>query len=155
MASVKMSAAAALTIATFLSSGCAPFSVRHTARRRTIATYSLWGGMGPPSTDPQFPKFECAGTLTISNVDVTFADGKSPGCASPKHQRTVGTLPYSELREIRVTRRPELLIFSKDAEPPALRVADWVGAADFQRAVTDLQNAYQSWRARTNHSTRK
>jgi hypothetical protein len=155
MASVKMSAAAALSIATFLSWGCAPFSARHTARRTTIATYSLWDGMGPPSTDPQFPKFECAGTLTISTVDVTFAAGKSRGCASPMHQRTIRTLPYSKLREIRVTRRPELLIFSKNAEPPALRVTDWVGAADFQRVVTDVQNAYQSWRARTDYSTRK
>jgi len=154
MASVKMSVAAAFTVATLLTSGCAS-SVRHTEGRRTIATYSLWDGMGPPSSDPQFPKLGCAGTLTISNVDVTFAAGTSPGCASSMHQRTVGTLLYSELREIRVTRRPELLIFSKDREPPALRVTDWVGAPDFQRAVTDVQNAYQSWKARIEHSRRQ
>ena len=152
MAPVKVSAAAALTIATFLSSGCAFFSGRSPERRRTIASYSLWDGMGPPNTDPQFPTFECVGTLTISNVDVTFAAGTSPGCVSPMHQRTVGTLPYRALREIRVTRRPELLIFSNDAEPPALRVTDWVGGANFQRAVADLQNAYQSWRTRTDRS---
>lgn len=154
MASVRMSAAATL-IATVLVSACASFSDRAMASRKTIATYSLWDGMGPPKTDPQFAKLECVGTLTISNVDVTFAAGNSPGCASPMHQRTVGTLPFSNLREIRVTQRPELLIFSKDAEPPALRVTDWVGAADFQRAVTDLQNAYQSWRTRADHATRK
>lgn len=150
MASVKTSAAAVLTIATFLTAGCAPFG-RHTARRRVVATCSLWDGMGPPSTDAQFAKLACVGTLTISTVDVTFAAGTSPGCASPMHQRTAGTLPYSELREIRVTPRPELLIFSKRTEPPALRVTDWVGAADFRRAVADLQNAYQSWQQEADH----
>ncbi|PWT79645.1 MAG: hypothetical protein C5B57_13600 [Blastocatellia bacterium] len=120
----------------------------HTAGRKVIATYSLWDGMGPPKNDPRFPKFACVGTLTISTVDVTFTAGTSLGCASPMHQRTVGTLPYRELREIRVTPRPELLIFSKSAEPPALRVTDWVGAQDFQRAVRDLQNAYQNWNSR-------
>jgi len=136
MASIKMSAIGALTVATLIGSGCA---VRHSAGRRTIATYPLWDGMGPPSTDPQFPKFQCAGTLTISNVDVTFTAGTSPGCASSMHQRTAGTLSYSELREIRVTARPELLIFSTDAEPPRLRVTDWIGGPDFHRAVTDLE----------------
>ena len=150
MASVKRSAAAALTIATFLSSGCAAFG-RHTARRRVVATYSLWDGMGPPRSDAQFAKFACVGTLTISTVDVTFAPGTSPACASPMHQRTAGTLPYSELREIRVTPRPELLIFSTRAEPPSLRVTDWIGAADFRRAVADLQNAYQIWRQEADH----
>jgi hypothetical protein len=152
MACVKTAAAAALTIAMFLSSGCSLSSGRHAASRRTIAAYSFWDGMGPPSTDPQFPKFACVGTFTISNLDVTFAPGTAAGCASPMHQRTVGTLAYSDLREIRVTRRPELLIFSKNAAPPALRVTDWVGAADFQRAVTDLQTAYQRW-SRADHST--
>src|SRR5689334_19463827 len=100
MASVKVSAAAALSIATLLGSGCAPFSRRDTARRRIIATYSLWDGMGPPSSDPQFSKWACVGTFTISNLDVTFAAGTSPGCATPMHQRTAGTLAYSDLREI-------------------------------------------------------
>src|SRR6516225_2673872 len=119
MACVRMSAVAALTVAAFLSIRCATFRGGHTAARTVIATYSLWDGMGAPKGDPQFPEFECRGTLTISTVDVTFRAGASPGCA--QHQRTVGTLPYCELREIRVTTRPELLIFSKNAEPPALR----------------------------------
>ena len=107
-----------------------------------------------PSTDPQFPKFQCAGTLTISNVDVTFTAGTSPGCASSMHQRTAGTLSYSELREIRVTARPELLIFSTDAEPPRLRVTDWIGGPDFHRAVTDLENAYQRWRVQKERASK-
>src|SRR5262245_15803164 len=111
MASVRMSAVIVLTVTAFLSMRCAMFRGEHTAGRKVIATYSLWDGMGPPKNDPQFPKFECVGTLTISSVDVTFTAGTSLGCASPLHQRTVGTLLYRELREIRVTPRPELLIF--------------------------------------------
>jgi hypothetical protein len=92
--------------------------------------------------------------LTISNVDVTFTAGTSPGCASSMHQRTAGTLSYSELREIRVTARPELLIFSTDAEPPRLRVTDWIGGPDFHRAVTDLENAYQRWRVQKERASK-
>jgi hypothetical protein len=109
---------------------------------------SLWDGMGPPSTDRRFDELGCRGTFTISNVDVSFAPGDSPACASPMHQRTMGTLGYGEIREIRVTQRPELLIFRTGTNPPALRVTDWVGAADFNQVVADLRNAYQVWKSR-------
>jgi hypothetical protein len=59
----------------------------------------------------------------------------------------MGTLGYGELREIRVTQRPEVLIFRTGTTPPALRVTDWVGAEEFQRVVADLRNAYQAWRS--------
>lgn len=63
------------------------------------------------------------------------------------HQRTMGILGYGEIREIRVTQRPELLIFRAGTDSPALRVTDWVGAADFSRVVADLRNAYQAWKS--------
>ena len=116
--------------------------------RQIISTYSLWDGMGPPNTDPQFAALGCLGTLSISNLDVNFAPGKSPGCSSPMHQRTMGTLGYWEIREIRVTRRPEVLIFRTGTTPPALRVTDWVGSEEFQRVVADLSNAYQARKSR-------
>src|SRR5437763_336539 len=81
-------------------------------------------------------------------VEMNFAPGKSPGCSSPMHQRTMGTLGYWEIREIRVTRRPEVLIFRTGTTPPALRVTDWVGSEEFQRVVADLRNAYQAWKSR-------
>lgn len=31
--------------------------------------------MGPPNADPAFADLQCVGTLTISNVDVTFTRG--------------------------------------------------------------------------------
>lgn len=115
--------------------------------RKVISTYALWDGMGPPSTDRQFAALGCLGTLTISNRDVNFEPGESPGCSSPIHQRTRGTLGYWEIREIRVTPRPEMLIFRTGTTPPALRVTDWVGAEEFKRAVADLRNAYQVWKS--------
>jgi hypothetical protein len=63
------------------------------------------------------------------------------------HQRTMGTLSYGQIREIRVTQRPEVLIFRTGTTPPTLRVTDWVGAADFNRVVADLRNAYQTWKS--------
>jgi len=116
--------------------------------RKIISTYSLWDGMGPPNTDPQFAALGCLGRLTISNLDVNFEAGTSPGCSAPMHQRTMGTLEYREIREIRVTRRPEVLIFRTGTTPPALRVTDWMGAEEFQRAVADLRNAYQAWKSK-------
>ena len=104
--------------------------------------------MGPPNTDPQFGALGCLGTLTISNLDVNFEPGESPGCSSPMHQRTMGTLGYWEIREIRVTQRPEVLVFRTGTTPPVLRVTDWVGAEEFQRVVADLRNAYQAWKSR-------
>jgi hypothetical protein len=89
----------------------------------------------------------CLGRLTISNLDVSFEAGTSPGCSSPMHQRTMGTLEYSEIREIRVTPRPEVLIFRTGTTPPVLRVTDWKGAEEFQRAVADLRNAYHAWKS--------
>lgn len=154
MVCVRRFLAAALTAATFVGAGCARSSSPDAVRRQTIARYSLWDGMGPPRSDPQFSRFECAGSLTISNVDVSFV-GTSPACALSMHHGTAGTLAYSDVREIRVTSRPELLIFSTHRQPPAVRVTDWDGAADFQRAVSDLQNAYGSWKARTGRSRRK
>ena len=70
--------------------------------RTIISTYSLWHGMGPPCTDRQFAALGCPGTLTISNLDVNFEPGKSPGCASPIHQRTTGTLGHSGHRPSRL-----------------------------------------------------
>jgi hypothetical protein len=154
MASVKMVSAAVVTVAAMCNSGCAASSGHDTAGRKVVATYAFWDGMGPPRGDPQFATLECAGTLTISNVDVTFTPGTSPGCGTPMHQRTVGTLRYDDLREIRVTRRPELLIFSTHSESPALRVTDWTGDRNFQRAVTLLQNAYESWKSRRGRRAR-
>jgi hypothetical protein len=103
--------------------------------------------MGPPNTDPRFDELGCRGAFTISNVDVSFASGDSPACTSPMHQRTMGILGYGEIREIRVTQRPELLIFRTGTNPPVLRVTDFVGAADFNRVVADLRNAYQVWKS--------
>jgi hypothetical protein len=80
----------------------------------------------------------------FSVFSMGFAPGDSPACASPMHQRTMGILGYGEIREIRVTQRPELLIFRAGTDPPALRVTDWVGAANFSRVVADLRNAYQA-----------
>jgi hypothetical protein len=127
--------------------GCARRRAAPASDRTIISTYSLWDGIGPPNTDPQFAALGCLGTLTISNLDMNFEAGTSPGCSSPMHQRTMGTLAYSEIREIRVTRRPEVLIFRTGTAPPALRVTDWTGAEEFQRAVADLQNAYQAWKS--------
>jgi hypothetical protein len=143
---IKLVAAAAVCLQMLFSTGCAhrrgvPSS------RKIISVSSLWDGMGPPSTDRQFAELGCLGTLTISNRDVGFAPGDSPGCSSPMHQRTMGTLSYGEIREIRVTQRPEVLIFTTGTTPPALRVTDWVGAAEFKRVVTDLRNAYQAWKS--------
>ena len=138
-------AIAALATQMVLFTGCAP---RRTAPvRKIISTYSLWDGMGPPNTDRQFAALGCLGTLTISNLDVNFAPGTSPGCSSPMHQRTMGTLSYREIHEIRVTPRPEVLIFRAGTTPPALRVTDWVGAEEFQRVVADLRSAYQAWQS--------
>jgi hypothetical protein len=128
--------------------GCANRRATAPPAHKIISTYSLWDGMGPPNTDPQFAALGCQGTLTISNLDVTFAPGKLPGCSSPMHQQTMGTLGYGEVREIRVTRRPEVLIFRTGSTPPALRVTDWIGAEEFQRVVADLRNAYQAWTSR-------
>jgi len=115
--------------------------------RKIIAKYSLWDGMGPPNTDRQFAALGCLGTLTVSNLDVNFEAGTSPGCSLAMHQRTTGTLGYQEIRSIQVTPRPEVLIFRKGTTPPALRVTDWVGAEQFQRAVADLTNAYRAWKS--------
>jgi hypothetical protein len=127
--------------------GCGDRRAAVAQDRKTISTYSLWDGMGPPSTDRQFAALGCRGTLTISNLDVNFEPGTSPGCSSPMHQRTMGTLGYWETREIRVTPRPEVLIFKTGTTPPALRVTDWLGAEEFQRVAADLRNAYQAWQA--------
>jgi hypothetical protein len=127
--------------------GCSTLVPRRTEQRQVIGTYSLWSGMGPPISDPRFPAFSCKGTFLISNVDVSFTAGASQGCHDPRQQRVTGTLPYSELREIRVMKRPEVLIFKTGAEPPVLRVTDWVNGNDFQRAVRDMRKAYQGWKS--------
>jgi hypothetical protein len=130
-----------------LLAGCSTLVPRRTEQRRVLGTYSLWSGMGPPISDRRFPEFSCKGTFLISNVDVSFTAGESKGCHDPRQLRVTGTLPYSELREIRVMKRPEVLIFKTGAEPPVLRVTDWVSGNDFQRAVRDLRTAYQGWKS--------
>jgi len=139
--------AVAVVSAQFLFSvNCARKPRPVSSSRKIISVSSLWDGMGPPNTDPRFDELACRGTFTISNLDVGFAPGASPACASPMHQRTVGILSYGEIREIRVTQRPEVLIFRTGTTPPALRVTDWVGAEDFSRVVADLRSAYQAWK---------
>jgi hypothetical protein len=147
MTCIKLCGAAAALGTQLLFTGCDHRRVAPPPARTVISTSALWDGMGPPNTDPQFANLGCLGTLTISNVDVSFVPGTSRGCSSPMHQRTMGTLGYREIREIRVTRRPEALIFRTGTNPPALRVTDWVGAGEFQRAVSDLRNAYQAWQS--------
>src|SRR6266508_866361 len=133
MTCIKLFAAAAvLGTQVLLSTGCARRHGAPPPNRKIISTHSLWDGLGP---------------LTISNLDVSFAPGKSPGCSSPMHRQTMGTLGYAEIREIRVTPRPEVLIFRTGTTPPALRVTDWVGAEEFQKVVADLRNAYQAWKS--------
>jgi hypothetical protein len=147
MRHMKVAAAAAAVCSQVLfSTGCA-HKRGVPSSRKIISAYSLWDGMGPPNTDPQFARLGCRGILTISTVDVSFAPGDSVGCSSPMHQRTMGTLTYGEMREIRVTQRPEVLVFRTGTTPPALRVTDWVGAAEFQRVVTELRNAHQAWKS--------
>ena len=145
---IKLIPAVAVVIAqVLLSVSCARKPSSVSSSRRIVSVSSLWDGMGPPNTDPRFDELGCRGTFTISNVDVGFAPGDSPGCSSPMHQRTMGTLSYGQIREIRVTQRPEVLIFRTGTTPPTLRVTDWVGAADFNRVVADLRNAYQTWKS--------
>jgi|SRR5262245_9934041 len=139
-------AVAVISVHSLFSVDCARKPGSVSSRRTIISVSSLWDGMGPPNTDPRFDELACRGTFTISNVDVAFTPGDSPACSSPMHQRTIGVLSYGEIREIRVTPRPELLIFRTGTAPPALRVTDWVGAADFNRVVADLQGAYQAWK---------
>ena len=141
-------AVAALGTQVLFSAGCAHRRAAPPPARKIISTYSLWDGMGPPNTDRQFADLGCLGTLAISNRDVSFAPGNSPGCSLPMHQRTMGTLAYSEIREIRVTPRPEVLIFKTGTTAPALRVTDWVGAEEFHRVVAELRNACQVWKSR-------
>jgi hypothetical protein len=148
MSSLKLfGAVAGVTTQMLFFTGCAHRRAAAVPDRRIISTYSLWDGMGPPSTDRQFAALGCLGTLTISNLDVSFEPGKSLGCSSPIHQRTIGTLGYWEIREIRVTRRPEVLIFRRGTTPPALRVTDWLGADEFQRVVADVSKAHQAWKS--------
>jgi len=147
MAWIKLCGAVAALGTQLLFIGCAPRHGALSAARKIISTFALWDGMGPPNTDRQFAALGCLGTLTISNLDVDFAPGTSPGCSSPMHQRTMRCLSYREIREIRVTPRPEVLIFRTGTTPPALRVTDWVGAEEFQRVVADLRNAYQAWQS--------
>lgn len=128
--------------------GCATLFHRNASTRRVIGTYSLWSGMGPPMSDARFAEFSCAGIFVVTTVDVSFAPGKSKGCSDPRQQRVTGTLPYSELREIRVMNRPEVLIFKTGTNPPALRVTDWKNGEQYRRAVTDLQVAYRDWKRR-------
>jgi hypothetical protein len=142
---------AALGAQMVLLAGCGHRRAVHPSDRKIIAKYSLWDGMGPPNTDRQFAALGCLGTLTISNLDVNFEPGTSPGCALAMHQRTTGTLGYPEIRAIQVTPRPEVLIFRTGATPPVLRVTDWVGAEQFQRVVADLTNAYQAWKSQQAH----
>jgi hypothetical protein len=127
-------------------------SVRHQQpiARTIIATFDAWDGMGPPQSDPNFARLGCAGLLTITNVDVTFEPGTSRACATPMHEATRGTLAYGDIREIRITKRPEVLIFRNGANPPALRVTDWIGGKDFEQAVALLQGAYEI--SKTNRS---
>ena len=147
MRCIKLLGAAAALGAQLLFIGCAHRRGVPPQTRKVISTFSLWDGMGPPNTDRQFAALGCLGTLTISNRDVNFAPGTSPGCSLPMHRLTMGTLSYWEIREIRVTPRPEVLIFRTGTTPPALRVTDWVGAEEFQRVVADLRNAYQAWQS--------
>jgi hypothetical protein len=140
-------AGAALGTQTLFSTGCAHRRAAPPPDRMIISMYSLWDGMGPPNTDPQFAALGCLGTPTISNRDVNFEPGKSPWCLPPIHQRTMGTLGYWEISEIRVTPRPEVLIFRTGTTPPVLRVTDWIGADEFKRIVTDLRNAYHTWKS--------
>jgi hypothetical protein len=139
-------AVAVVSAQVLVSVSCARKPSPVSSSRKIISVSSLWDGMGPPNTDPRFDELACRGTFTISNVDIGFAPGDSPACASPMHQRTVGILRYGEIREIRVTQRPEVLIFRTGTTPPALRVTDWVGAEDFNRVVADLRSAYQAWK---------
>jgi hypothetical protein len=138
---------AALTAQLLFLTSCVHRRADAPPNRRIIGKYAFWDGMGPPNTDPQFVNLGCRGTLTISNLDVNFEPGSSPGCALRMHQRTTGTLAYAEIREIRVTSRPEVLIFKTGTTPPALRVTDWIGAAEFRRVVAELRNAYQTWKS--------
>ena len=140
-------AVAVVSAQVLLAVSCARKPSSVSSSRRIVSVSSLWDGMGPPNTDPRFDELGCRGTFTVSTVDVGFTPGDSPACASPMHQRTMGILGYGEIREIRVTQRPELLIFRVGTDPPALRVTDWVGAADFSRLVADLKNAYQAWKS--------
>ena len=130
-------------LGSFLSACASAPSHPHAAPRIIIATYDVWDGTGPPRNDPAFAQLGCAGLLTITNVDVTFAPQPSRGCSFPMHQTTRGTLAYREISEIRVTRRPEVLIFKSGTNPPALRVTDWIGGTDFQQAVAMLRSAYE------------
>ena len=136
----------ALVTLVLFCTGCATLFNRHASTRRVISSYSLWSGMGPPISDPRFDEFSCNGTFTVTSEDVSFAAGDSKGCADPRQQRVVGTLSYSELREIRVMKRPELLIFKAGTIPPALRVTDWQNGPQYRRAVKDLQVAYAEWK---------
>jgi hypothetical protein len=140
-------AVAALGAQVLFFADCAHRRAGRPPDRKVVAKYSLWDGMGRPNTDPQFAAVGCLGTLTISNIDVRFEPGTAPGCSTAMHQRTMGTLGYPEVREIRVTPRPEVLIFKTGTTPPALRVTDWKGAEQFQRVVGDLTNAYQAWKS--------
>ena len=140
-------AVAALGTQVIFCTGCTHRRGAPARERKIISTYSLWDGMGPPNTDRQFAALGCLGTLTISSIDVNFAPSTSPGCSSPMHQRTMGTLGYWEIREIRVTPRPEVLIFRTGTTPPALRVTDWMGAEEFQHVVADLRNASGAWKS--------
>ncbi len=144
---IKLCGAVAALGTQLLFIGCAHRRGALPAASKIISTFALWDGMGPPNTDRQFAALGCLGTLTISNLYVDFAPGTSPGCSSPMHQRTMGSLSYREIREIRVTPRPEVLIFRTGTTPPALRVTDWVGAEEFQRVVADLRNAYHAWQS--------
>jgi hypothetical protein len=144
-------AVAALGAQVLFFAGCAPRRAGRLPDRKIVAKYSLWDGMGPPNTDPQFAALGCLGTLTISNIDVRFEPGTAPACATAMHQKTMGTLGYPEIREIRVTQRPEVLIFRAGTAPPALRVTDWIGAEQFQRVVADLRNAHQAWKSQQRH----
>jgi len=146
---------AILGIEIALGAGCIHRHAVLPSRRTIISTYRLWDGMGPPNTDPQFARFECIGTLTISNLDVSFEPGDSPTCSSPMHQRTKGSIPYDQLGEIRVTKRPELLVFKKGQVPPALRVTDWKGAEQFQHVVADLKGTFEAWKLRRSPAPRQ
>ena len=115
MASHGRSVATALTLAVLFSSGCSGVHERRHADRTIRAMYSLWDGMGPPKGDAAFLEARMCRHLTISTVDVAFTLGTAPGGATALHQRTAGALAYGEMREIRVTRRRELLILSRNA----------------------------------------
>jgi hypothetical protein len=142
---------AALGTQVLVFTGCAHRRAGSPSDRKVIGKYSLWDGMGPPNTDRQFAALGCLGTLTISNLDVVFEPGTSPGCSSAMHRGTTGTLGYPEIRSIQVTPRPEVLIFKTGTTPPVLRVTDWIGAEQFQRVVADLTNAYHAWKSQQDH----